>query len=237
VDGLTIDRLGKESTEERVLMARKSVGQRMREAINDAETTPDQLSLVESVLRENLYRSQKQALQSTFLFIAFAAAWELIRSAHVAKISLMDIELRDLGIALILLPPLAAFSYYRAQTSIAFAGFTGEALRTLYAVKMKPFATRDITELLDSPDFLSVENCLTNLGTENTSLRKIASAWTIGLGFTFILVPSLVLIWMCSVLIRFPVTSIGLSILGVLATVVLMARGLTLFAQTIQVGL
>ncbi|MGA8010910.1 MAG: hypothetical protein WB949_00595 [Candidatus Acidiferrales bacterium] len=206
----------------------------MSEAIGHAETTQDQLSLVERILRENLYKSQEQALQSTLLFIAFTAAWELIRSAHVAKISLMNIELRDLGIALILLPPLSAFSYYRSQASIAFAALTGGALRTLYVEKMKPFAASDITELLDSPDFLSIENCLANIGTENTILKKVGNGWIIGLGTTLVLAPSVVLLWMCYILVRFPVTSVGWTLLGVLATLLLVVRSLILSVQAIQ---
>lgn len=215
-------------------MANKRIRTLMNEAVSNNAITPEQTSVLESALRENMHRCGIQSTRSLLLFAISVMVWFLIRSAHVEKLSVMNIELKDLGVALLLLPLVAAFSYYQYQASMMMTDLIQEALREIYTVKMQPFAERGLGELLTYPVFLFLENSIANLETEKGFFSNTADAWALTLTAIFALAPAVLLLWVSYLLIRFPVIGLGWSIAVAVLVLLLVTRTLVLFVHLMR---
>ena len=214
-------------------MAVKKVKDLISDVLSASNLNDQQLSEFEGSLKENQEKCFSQSNQSLVLFLTTTLAWFLIKSASISKINILDIELTDLQIPLLILPIVAAFSFYNHQSAFVFATLIDDVLRGIRVKKYKSFSDKNLDELLSYPSPLLLESSVENL--ENTvgiPNKTTTVLWILAIYITTSIIPLLVLIYICLTLLLQPVFGYFLTILSVVLTLLLTLRAISFVIKT-----
>jgi len=146
---------------------------------------------------ENVTLSDSRSMKSMVFLIITFASWFVIMSAKVKEINFLGMEFTDLGIPLLVLPPISGFFFYRFQCEFQYAHLIGCVLREYYSEKLQSFYNENLIELMMTPTFTNIELALKNMIGEKRDLscRMINTGWNINYIF-FTIIPLLLLVSM-----------------------------------------
>lgn len=212
-------------------MKLRKIDKRMVDAILDPETTKDHLLFFEERLRDKLTQLESKSTRNTYMFIIASFAWFVIKSASIRKMSILGMEFVEFELPILILPLIAAFSYYRYLCTFTFSALIDMILRRYYAQILKPFWERNLTEFLSPLTFLDIEQALVNLEDYPIFATKVARVWSVTFGIATLLIPAIILLYMSYSILASPSFGIACSLGSSLFIIVLVIRSFLLYYQ------
>ena len=176
-----LDRLLKESL----------IKERMDSVLNDDQITDARKESFVSALRENSYKCAQQANRSYLGFLGLSAAFTLIISAQVNKVTILGIDFSTDNLAILLLPSAASFFLYRASCLNQLGSIIDRALEHYYELKGKSIATEKLHELLRFPSIAEAEYALYKVAKRSNLAEKSGLLWLAMLSVFLLLTPIL----------------------------------------------
>jgi len=155
------------------------IRERMIAALEAPTTTADQISTIIGHLRETLKQCRESSAKSFLLFLAVATLYTLLVKNQATSFKVADIELARTSFAVVWIPAVAAFAFYRSVMLEIFAYLLEKVLLQYYRKTMPAFHKNDIFMLATFPSALDGDNTLQNLFPPLRNFRWFGTAWTI----------------------------------------------------------
>ncbi|HLA11354.1 MAG TPA: hypothetical protein VJ023_12275 [Pyrinomonadaceae bacterium] len=172
-------------------MKESLIKERMNSVLNDSQITEAQKESFASALRENGYECVQQANRSYLGFLSLSAAFTLIISAQVNKITIFGIDFSKDNLAILLLPSGASFLLYRASCLNQLGLIIDRAVEYYYEHTRKSIATEKLYELLRFPSIAEAEQALYKVAKRSNFAEKSGLIW-LGLLSIFLLLTPII---------------------------------------------
>ncbi|MGH9970161.1 MAG: hypothetical protein ACREBG_20530 [Pyrinomonadaceae bacterium] len=213
-------------------MKESLIKKRMESVLNDSQITDAQKESFASALRENGYKCVQEANRSYLGFLSLSAAFTLIISAQVNKLTILGIDFSKDNLAILLLPSGASFFLYRASCLNQLGAIIDRALEAYYQLMRKSIAEEKLYELLRFPSIVEAEQALYKVAKRSNFVEKSGLLWLALLSIFLLLTP---IMWF-AVMIRwlFAVSSFDTSwkVLTTAAILLFGVRAIWVMVQT-----
>ena len=127
-----------------------------------------------SLIREEYHKSLKKSNRQYGIFFSCTILYTLIETAGIQKVTVLGIEFSQEGSALLLIPIVGAFYFYRSVISKLINSFRGFAYHHFLDRYYGDFKNHTLRNIILEDDFVSQEELLMQLLRNNFSAKLTA---------------------------------------------------------------
>ncbi|MFZ5638591.1 MAG: hypothetical protein ACOY82_18590 [Pseudomonadota bacterium] len=211
-------------------MKQQPIRERVKAALADPSTTDAQRGLVESVLRENGASCIQQAGRNYYFFLLFSFLFTFLVATDVEKVDIGGMELSNKNPAILLIPVLSAFCFYRAICLYLYQDMLHKATQAYYREALKSFEANDITDLFAYPDFMEIENTFDNI--LKMPLQWVSLVWIVLVGVVCFVCPFVWFFFASSWMLDLFAAFQGVAVSAIVLAWIFLLRALLLVIQT-----